>query len=123
MPFCWRRCWDCCCVKVRRDWIFANLLTLGAAIGMLERSYVTLGTEMGFVEGSCSQLTDGFPAWLPLDRWVPAVFEPLESCGLTPWVIPQWMSMAQALILVAGGLVLVMLVMTVVSLIPERAAD
>lgn len=88
--------------------IVANLLTLTTAMGMLERAYIVLGTERGWVDGSCGDLITGFPNWLALDKWLPAVFKPLESCGLTPWVIPQWMSMAEALILFAGGLFLMM---------------
>lgn len=91
--------------------IIANLLTLIAAGGMLERAYMTLGTERGWVDGSCGGLESGYPAWLPLDQWWPAMFKPLEACGLTPWMIPQFMSMADALMLISAGLVLVMLIM------------
>lgn len=96
--------------------VLANLLTLGAVIGFAERAYMTLGTELGWVDGRCGDLESGYPVWLPLDKILPAVFQPLEACGLTPWVIPQFMSMAQALILVAAGLLLVMLVMTLNSI-------
>ncbi|MEZ5534877.1 MAG: disulfide bond formation protein B [Thiolinea sp.] len=96
--------------------VLANLLTLGAVIGFLERAYMTLGTERGWVEGSCGELGEGYPAWLPLDKILPAVFQPLESCGLTPWVIPQFMSMAEVLILVSGGLFLVMVILLLNSI-------
>ena len=96
--------------------IIANLLTLIAAGGMLERAYMTLGTERGWVEGSCGGLESGYPAWLPLDQWWPAMFQPLEACGLTPWMIPQFLSMADALMLISVGLVLVMLVMLLNSI-------
>lgn len=85
----------------------ANLLALIGAVGMLERSYVTLGTEMGWVDGSCGNMQANFPSWLALDQWLPAVFKPLESCGLTPWLIQEVLSMAQGLVLIAGGLVFV----------------
>ncbi len=91
--------------------VLANLLTFGTIIGFAERAYVTLGTERGWVDGSCGDLESGYPAWLPLDKILPAVFQPLEACGLTPWIIPQFMSMAEALILIAAGLLLVMLVL------------
>ena len=95
--------------KTRGGTVIANLLTLTAGAGMLERSYIVLGTERGFIDGSCGDLKSGFPEWFALDKWVPFIFEPLESCGLTPWVIPQWLSMADALILMSGGLMLMML--------------
>jgi disulfide bond formation protein DsbB len=71
------------------------------------------------VDGSCGDLSDGYPAWLPLDKLLPAVFQPLESCGLTPWVIPQFMSMAEALILLAAGL---FVAMVIIALNSVRAA-
>ncbi len=100
--------------------IIANLLTLTAAFGMLERSYIVLGTERGWVDGSCGDLVTGLPAWFALDKWLPAVFEPLESCGLTPWVIPQFMSMAEVLVLLAGLLVLLMTLFTLSSFFYNR---
>lgn len=94
----------------------ANLLTLAAAGGMLERAYMTLGTERGWVDGSCGDLESGYPAWLPLDQWWPAMFQPLESCGLTPWMIPQFVSMADALMLISAGLVLILTLMFISSM-------
>lgn len=97
--------------------ILANLLGLAASLGMLERSYQTLGTEMGFVEGSCSLLDAAFPAFLPLDTWWPAVFKPLESCGYTPWIIPELLSMAEILMVIAVALVLLFVIMLPASFI------
>ena len=98
--------------------VVANLLlVLGGALGMLERSYVTLGTEMGWVQGSCGGMEAKFPAWLKLDEWLPAVFKPLESCGLTPWLIPDFMSMAEGLVAISLTLCVVMFLMLLVSLI------
>ncbi|HPQ94167.1 MAG: disulfide bond formation protein B [Thiothrix sp.] len=96
--------------------ILANLLGLAGSLGLLERSYQTLGTEMGFVEGTCS-LTAGFPAFLPLNVWWPAVFKPLESCGYTPWIIPDLLSMAEALIVISVALVLLFVLMLPASLV------
>lgn len=98
----------------------ANLLVFVGALGMLERSYVTLGTEMGWIDGSCSELQASFPTWLPLDHWFPALFKALESCGLTPWLIPQWLSMAQGLVGIAVLLSTVMLVLLMASLFWKR---
>ena len=95
--------------------IVANLLTLTATLGMVERSYIVLGTERGWVDGSCGDLVSGLPSWFALDKWIPAVFEPLESCGLTPWVIPSFMSMAEALMLFAVVLFLLMTIFTLGS--------
>ncbi len=108
---------------LRKSWVglmIANLVTLGFAAGLLERSYQVLGAERGFTDGVCS-MNANFPAWLPLDQWLPAVFKPLESCGFTPWVIPDLVSMAEVLIVVAVGLALVMLVMLLSSFKPVEA--
>jgi len=95
--------------------VFANALTLGSALGMLERSYQTLGVEMGWVEGSCGNMQANFPSWLQLDEWLPAVFKPLDSCGMTPWLIPQFLSMAQGLVLIAGALSVMLLILLIAS--------
>ena len=104
-----------------RPWlIIANLLTLTAAFGMVERSYIVLGTELGWVDGSCGDMVSGLPSWFALDKWIPAVFEPLESCGLTPWVIPQFASMAEVLMVLAGALLLLMTIFTLGSFFYHR---
>lgn len=95
--------------------IISNLLVLLCTLGFVERSYRTLGTEMGFLDGACS-MNPNYPSFLPLNKWLPSVFEPLTSCGYTPWVIPQVLSMAQALMALSIALALGMLVMLIVSL-------
>lgn len=95
--------------------IISNLLVLLCSLGFAERAYQTLGTEMGFVTGACS-MNPNYPSFLPLNTWLPSVFEPLTSCGYTPWVIPQILSMAQTLMAVAVILVIGMLLMLLASL-------
>ena len=60
-----------------------HLLSVVAAIGLLERSWQTLGIEQGWIEGSCG-FGSGLPEWFALDKWFPLVFEVWESCGYTP---------------------------------------
>lgn len=95
------------------------MITLNAAgviatAGMLERAYLTLGIERGFVDGSCT-LNASFPTWLPLDQWWPAVFEPWEACGYTPELV-FGITMAEALIVTAALWTLLMLALLVSSL-------
>lgn len=101
--------------KTRIGLIIANLAALVFSLGFIERAYQTLGTEMGFVSGACS-MNPNFPSFLPLHQWLPSVFEPLTSCGYTPWVIPQVLSMAQSLMVVSVLLGIVMLLMLISSL-------
>lgn len=95
--------------------MISNALVLICSLGFVERSYRTLGTEMGFLEGACS-MNPNYPSFLPLNTWLPSVFEPLTSCGYTPWVIPQVLSMAQTLMALSVALAIMMLVMLVTSL-------
>lgn len=94
--------------------IITNLVSLCFAAGMLERSYMTLGIERGFIEGSCT-LNSGFPSWLTLDKWLPSVFEPWEACGYTPELL-FGITMAEGLIVLAAGWTAMLLVMLIVSL-------
>lgn len=94
--------------------IITNLVSLCFAAGMLERSYMTLGIERGFIEGSCT-LNSGFPSWLTLDKWLPSVFEPWEACGYTPELL-FGLTMAEGLIVLAAGWTAMLLVMLIVSL-------
>jgi len=62
---------------------------------MLERAYVLLGTERGFVKGECAA-TLNFPDWIAVDKWLPSFFEPWTSCGQTPQLF-LGITMAEAL--------------------------
>lgn len=79
-------------------------IALVPAIGLLERSWATLGVERGWVMGVCS-MELGLPEWFAVDRWLPSVFEALEACGYTP-VLAFGITMAEALVATAGVLVL-----------------
>lgn len=56
---------------------------------------------------SC-QLFAEFPSWLPLDQWIPMVFEPTGSCGEIDWSVAggsmadwmQWLFVAYAVVAV-----------------------
>lgn len=61
------------------------LAFLGSSVALLERSWVLLGTERGWIMAGCGVNTDlGLPGWLALDEWFPALFRPETSCGLSP---------------------------------------
>lgn len=77
--------------------VSGNLLVVVTAAGLLERSYLLLGTERGFVFRSCG-FDLGLPDWLALDTWFPWLFRVDASCGYTPELI-LGMTMAEMLIL------------------------
>ncbi|MDD2880357.1 MAG: disulfide bond formation protein B [Rhodoferax sp.] len=59
-----------------------------AALGWsLSRIYLLLDLERVVREGgeaSCKRFK-GFPDWMPLDTWLPNVFEPRAMCGTVSW--------------------------------------
>lgn len=60
------------------------LLSLGWS---LYRANVLLALEQKVREGaeaSCARFK-GFPEWMPLERWMPDMFEPRAMCGSVSW--------------------------------------
>ncbi|MEN8171008.1 MAG: disulfide bond formation protein B [Pseudomonadota bacterium] len=82
--------------------------------GMLERSWQLLGTERGWIFGSCN-MDAGLPDWFALDRWFPAVFEVKEACGYTPELL-FGITMAEGLLLFSASLVLFALLLAMAQL-------
>ncbi len=97
-----------------------HLLMIGVAAWMTERSYVLLGTERGFVEGSCG-FDLGLPSWFVPDQWLPALFEVQTSCGYTP-ALPFGITMAEALMVASVALLLTSVVLAVAVLVRPRRA-
>ncbi|MDX1391078.1 MAG: disulfide bond formation protein DsbB [Rheinheimera sp.] len=61
---------------------------LAAAIFGILQAYELLEIEQLLAEGgffSCALFAE-FPRWMPLDQWLPAIFEPTGSCGDTSWM-------------------------------------
>jgi disulfide bond formation protein DsbB len=48
--------------------------------------------ERNLVDSACGFKAD-FPSWIPLDKWLPSVFEPWEACGYTPML---WLDITMA---------------------------
>jgi protein dithiol:quinone oxidoreductase len=65
------------------------------------------GMQLGFISPSLScDVNAKFPAWLKLDQWLPAVFQPTGFCGDIQWEflslsMPQWMIIIMLLLLFA----------------------
>ena len=79
---------------------------------LLERSWMLLATERGFIEGSCD-FSSGLPEWFALDKWFPLLFEIQSSCGYTPNLL-FGITMAEALIVMSAILVLLSGVLTAI---------
>ena len=103
-------------------WRVVYLLNVSIFAGLSERAYWLLGTEQGFAISECG-MDANFPAWLPLDRWLPAVFEPWESCGYTPELF-LGISMAEASMLLFPVLLILSLMMLIGAFMrPADARD
>ena len=100
-------------------WRLSHVLNLLLFAWLSERAYLLLGTERGFVYLECG-VDPGLPAWLPLDSWLPIMFEVKESCGYTPKL---WfdISMAEGLMVVFPLLALLSLLALAASFVKPRA--
>lgn len=85
--------------SVRAILLTATLLCFTA---LIERSWALLGTERGFLIGSCN-FDIGLPNWLALDQWLPFIFKVETSCGYTPIILAN-ITMAEALLVVSSVL-------------------
>jgi disulfide bond formation protein DsbB len=126
------------CVQVRLwIWLFVVMSLLGLltrnrralnsvahvsivliAVGLTERSYQLLGTERGFVFGDCG-FDPGLPAWFAVEKWLPWMFRVETSCGYTPELI-FGITMAEALILFSGCLLLISLCVALAFFVKTR---
>jgi disulfide bond formation protein DsbB len=93
--------------------LVAHFLTIVIFAGLLERAYMLLGTERGFVFSDCG-FDLGLPAWLALDQWFPVMYRVEASCGYTP-VLAFGITMAEALIVLSAILLLTSLMFTIVT--------
>jgi len=73
----------------------AHMSVVLIAISLLERSYMLLGTERGFVFSDCG-FNLGLPAWFAIDDWLPWLYRVETTCGYTPELI-FGITMAEAL--------------------------
>ncbi|VAW59355.1 hypothetical protein MNBD_GAMMA08-1972 [hydrothermal vent metagenome] len=86
-----------------------NLLMQWAIVltsaGFVERSYLLLGTERGFIFGACG-FDVGLPSWFAVEQWLPWLYQVETSCGYTPELL-FGITMAEALIALSVSLLLV----------------
>ena len=92
-----------------------NLFTLLALCGVaIERSWLLLGTERGFIFASCG-FDLGLPAWLALDEWLPFLFKVHTTCGYTP-EIAFGVTMAEVLMVFFSAMtVFILLLLSLVA--------
>jgi disulfide bond formation protein DsbB len=97
-------------------WLLTGCHLLNTVImaGLLERSWLLLGTERGTIIATCD-FELGMPSWLALDKWFPALYQVQSSCGYTPKL---WfgITMAEGLVAMSGVLLAVSAVLLLTSL-------
>lgn len=79
--------------------LVACLGLLISLLMMLNRSYIAVLVERSQYDGQCG-MDPGFPGWLPLDVWLPALFEVWTMCGYTPQFL-LGLTMGEALVISA----------------------
>ena len=81
-------------------------LTIVMMVGALYTSYYAYGVEQGTVISSCT-IGAGFPKFMPLDQWVPVLFEAQGMCGQSP-PMPLGVSMVEALLITLSAPLLIL---------------
>lgn len=99
-----------CIRKYRLLLAGAHALNTLIMAGLLERSWILLGTERGTVMASCD-FDLGLPSWLAVDKWLPAMFEVQATCGYTPELL-FGITMAEGLVVMSAALLLISATMT-----------
>ncbi len=90
------------------------------AAGLVDRSYQLLGTERGFVFGSCG-VDLGLPTWFAIEDWIPWLYRVETSCGYTPEVFFR-ITMAETLMVLSVLLLIVsicVLLATLIQYLPQ----
>lgn len=64
----------------------AQLSIVLIAGALIERSWQLIGTERGFLPGTCS-FDLGLPAWFVIEEWLPWLFRVETTCGKTPEIL------------------------------------
>jgi disulfide bond formation protein DsbB len=82
----------------------AHALNTVVMMSFVERSWMVLAVERGWVFGDCD-MDSGLPPWFALDQWFPALFEVQTACGYTPLILFN-ITIAEVLMVASIGLCL-----------------
>ena len=95
-------------------WINAvNVSVLLVALGLVERSYLLLGTERGFVFADCG-FDLGLPVWFAIEENLPWLYRVETSCGYTPELL-FGITMAEALMTLSVVFLIISLSVTILG--------
>ena len=85
--------------KINKILPLMHVLVAVTSLALLNRSWILLATERGWIEGTCG-IDVGMPAWFAIDKWLPNIFSAWTTCGYTP-VIALGVTMAEALLVLS----------------------
>ena len=106
-----------------RTHLWSNLVAqsglLVIAAGLVERSYMLLGTERGFVFSDCG-FDLGLPDWLAIDAWFPRIFQIETTCGYTPEIM-FGITMAETLMALSVIMCIICGLALLASLMPVKS--
>lgn len=110
-------------LRPRLKWfnVMSHLLMCGVMLALVNRSWLLIATERGWIEGTCD-FNIGLPAWLDVQKWWPFLYEIQEPCGYTP-ILYFGVTMAEALLVIFSVLTVISLVLFVTALFSGRTAD
>lgn len=98
----------------------ANSVVVIITAIMIERSYLLLGTERGFIFVDCG-FDLGMPRWLDIEQWIPALFRVETTCGYTPEVFFS-ITMAEMLLVLSIFLFLLSTCTLIADIISKRSS-
>ena len=101
--------------------LLSHLSVIIVAISFVERCYLLLGTEKGFVFADCG-FSLGLPTWFAIEEWLPWLYRIETSCGYTPEII-FGITMAEALMVLSSSLLLLSLCVFASSFINLRPEE
>lgn len=101
--------------------ILAQLSIVLIAGVFVERSWQLIGTERGFLPGTCS-FDLGLPVWFAIEEWLPWLFRVETTCGQTPEIL-FGITMAEVLMVLSVLLLIVSLCVLLASLITMVRRD
>lgn len=90
-------------------------------LSLIDKSWILIKTERGLMMGSCS-FNAGLPAWLPIERMFPSVFEVRAACGTTP-EIAFGISMSESLLVISTFLLFAVLASIAILIFEPKDTD
>lgn len=100
---------------------FSNVSIVIVSASFVERCYLLLGTERGFIFSDCG-FSLGLPSWLAIEDWVPWLYRIETSCGYTPEVV-FGITMAELLMVISVSVLFLSSFILIAFLMPNSPKE